>query len=184
MFHWSSGIFVYSKTYNVLCSESFSVQKMMRKSENMSVCGCSPVPGRQDIFLHPLSVSQAVEFCFSQNHWATSQSNFLLPIITWPCWLYKSSSIEYPSWKSFLKETLLEDLIFVQWERNTCHRLFPSSNISASKIFLVPSPFDVRKNEEEEKGTKPLVRLHYLFVGQCNFICITHILKQVANNIL
>ena len=40
------------------------------------------------------------------------------------------------------------------------------------------------QNEEQEKGTKPLVRLHYLFVGQCNFICITHILKQVANNIL
>lgn len=91
-------------------------------------------------------------------------------------------------WVSFLKIFSQGNVTwrpdFVQWERNTCHQLFPSSNISASKIFLVPLPFNVRKNEEQEKGTKPLVRLHYLFVGQCNFICITHILKQVANNIL
>lgn len=125
-----------------------------------------------------------VVFCFSQNHWATSQSNFLLPIITLPCWLYKSSSIEYPSWKSFLKETLLKDLILYNEKGILVSGYFLLQNISPCKVFLVPLPFDVRKNEEQEKGTKPLVRLHYLLVGQCNFICITHILKQVANDIL
>ena len=123
-----------------LFREPFSVQKMMGKSENMSMCGCSPVPGRKGIFLHPLSVSQPVEFCFSQNHWATSQSNFLLPIITWPCWLYKSSSIEYPSWKSFLKETLLEDLILCN-EKGilvTSYFLLQTSQLAKFSCFLCP----------------------------------------------
>lgn len=104
--------------------------------ELMPMWGCSPVPeqtGRFPPSCLRVTTSSVLLLTESLGHFT---KQFLLPIITLPCWLYKSPSIEYPSWKSFLKETLLEDLILCN-ERNTCHQLFPSSNISASKIFLV-----------------------------------------------
>lgn len=134
--------------------ELFSQQKMMSKSENMPMWGCSPVPGRQGVFLHPVSVSQPVVFCFSQNHWATSQSNFLLPIITLPCWLYKSPSIEYPSWKSFLKETLLEDLILCN-EKGilvTSYFLLQTSQLAKFSWFLCPLMSGKMKNKKKAQN--------------------------------
>ena len=50
-------LYVFKDLQSPLFIELFSMQKMMSKSENMSMCGCSLVPGRQAIFLRPVSVS-------------------------------------------------------------------------------------------------------------------------------
>lgn len=169
MFHWSSGIFMPSKISNLFLQRVIHcTANDQQVTEHMDVWML--LSSRQGIFQGILSVTTNCVFPLTEalghfTEWFSTPNNHTTPLAMHI--IQQRASFL----KTFSQGNVISKPDFVQ-ERNTCHWLFPSLNVSACKVFLVPLPFNVRNNKEQEKGTKSLVRPHYLFVDPCNFLCI------------